>query len=84
MQLPTSPNSVRSVDKHGVMPLHYFCNNVNVDETAGMDTLKLLIKKCPEAVRIADSEKDFLPIHVASMVAKSLDFFRVLIEAYPG
>jgi ankyrin repeat protein len=54
-----------------------------VDENAAMEILQLLMEKCPEAVRHADNIKGGLPIHRASM-RRSVEFCRVLIEAYPG
>eukprot|EP00984_Skeletonema_dohrnii_P023519 scaffold12609_cov132-Skeletonema_dohrnii-CCMP3373.AAC.4 len=38
---------------------------------------------CPEAVRNADNENGFLPLHIASG-SRSPEFCCVLIEAYPG
>eukprot|EP00984_Skeletonema_dohrnii_P037012 scaffold38615_cov155-Skeletonema_dohrnii-CCMP3373.AAC.2 len=49
---------------------------------AAMQTLKLLLEKCPEAVRRANRNGD-LPIHMAA-TSKSPEFCRVLIKAYPG
>eukprot|EP00984_Skeletonema_dohrnii_P019434 scaffold9286_cov79-Skeletonema_dohrnii-CCMP3373.AAC.2 len=64
------------------MPLHHLCGNREVDETAALEILKLLIEKCPEAIRHADNDNAFLPVHIASM-QRSPEFCRVLIEAYP-
>jgi ankyrin repeat protein len=64
------------------MPLLELCFSENVDEKIAMDILKLLIEKCPEAVRHADNN-GFLPIH-AACGRQSPEFCRVLIEAYPG
>jgi ankyrin repeat protein len=76
------PDSVRSEDDNGWMPLHNLCHDSKVDTSAAIQILKLLIEKCPEAVRHADNDGD-LPIHFAA-VTKSPEFCRVLIEAHPG
>ena len=86
--IDAAPDSVRSEDLSGLMPLHYLCMNINLDETAGSAILKLLIKKCPEAVRhettCDDDQTRSLPIHIACESKKSPDFCRLLIDAYPG
>ena len=71
------------------MPLHYLCNNGNVEETNAMQILKLLLEKYPEGVRQfihgnnGDEGRGYLPIHIAALT-KSAEFCRVLVEAYPG
>ena len=46
--------------------------------------MKLLVEKCPESVRHANSGGE-LPLHLAcGGGAKSPEFCRILIEAYPG
>eukprot|EP00984_Skeletonema_dohrnii_P017704 scaffold8135_cov127-Skeletonema_dohrnii-CCMP3373.AAC.6 len=80
--IDAAPNSVRSVDKGGWMPLHSLCLNRKLDDEISMEILKLLIQKCPEAVRHADNG-GFLPIHRACG-SRAPEFCRVLIEAYPG
>ena len=56
----------------------------NLDDAAALEILKLLVEKCPESVRHADSDGD-LPIHLAcGLGGKSPEFCRTLIEAYPG
>jgi len=66
------------------MPLDRFCMNEELDERAALDILKLLLEKCPEAVRHENDNKGFLPIHLACNRGKSPEFCRVLIEEYPG
>ena len=79
-----APDSVRSVDYDGWTTLHYLCGNDQVDDTAAMQVLKLLIDKYPEAALHADNEGD-LPIHLASGCQRfSRDFVSMLVEAYPG
>eukprot|EP00985_Skeletonema_marinoi_P011264 scaffold5334_cov74-Skeletonema_marinoi.AAC.2 len=75
--------SVRSVTNRGWMPLHCLCGNRRLDDEISIEILKLLIQKCPEAVRHEGNTGD-LAIHLASMKSKSPEFCRVLIEAYPG
>ena len=73
-------SSVRRVDNNGWMPLHHLCRNEELDETAALEILELLIEKHPEAVRHANNYGNF-PIHC---IRRSPEFCRVLIEAYPG
>eukprot|EP00985_Skeletonema_marinoi_P025971 scaffold19606_cov134-Skeletonema_marinoi.AAC.4 len=96
--IDAAPDSVRSVNKctfkhptsvhsewvinEGWMPLHYLCDNENVDEISALEIVKLLLEKHPEAVRHVDN-KGLLPIHIACEF-KAPEFCRVLIEAYPG
>eukprot|EP00985_Skeletonema_marinoi_P002172 scaffold882_cov85-Skeletonema_marinoi.AAC.7 len=56
-----------------------------VDEMKSIELLKLLLEKCPEAVRHVENIRliRFLPIHYAAW-ERSPEFCRVLIEAYPG
>ena len=75
-----APASVRSVSNRGNMPLHYLCDNKKVDDASALEILKLLIERCPEAVRHANKRK--FPIHFASQW-RSPEFCRLLIEAYP-
>ena len=82
--IDAAPNSVLNVDYQGWMPLHSLCANKKLDESAAMEIVKLLIDKHPEAVRHVDNN-GYLPIHVACWWgSRSLEFCRVLIEAYPG
>ena len=81
--LDADPDSVRNVTNiYGSMPLHTLCRERDLDEIALMQILKLLIEKCPEAVRHVDKNGK-LPIHIAAG-GRSPEFCRVLIEAYPG
>ena len=81
--IDAAPDSVRSVNFVGMTPLHCLCdNNRNVDEATAVQILNVFIEKCPEAVRHA-STAGFLPIHTACRW-RSPEFYRVLIEAYPG
>ncbi len=76
-----APDCVRNADPDGMTPLHYSCNRYQVEET-GIDILKFLIEKCPEALWHFDAA-DELPIHIAARVA-SPELCQVLVEAYPG
>ncbi|KAK1734110.1 ankyrin repeat domain-containing protein [Skeletonema marinoi] len=64
------------------MPLHCLCENIHIDDAASLAILKLLILKCPEAIRHANNDGE-LPIHLVGGW-KSPEFCRLLIEAYPG
>jgi len=78
-----APASVRTVDRHyGHSPLHILCKNNNLDETAAMQILRLLIESYPEAVRRRNND-GALPIHDAASWTKSSKFCSLLIEAYP-
>eukprot|EP00985_Skeletonema_marinoi_P010753 scaffold5048_cov83-Skeletonema_marinoi.AAC.5 len=82
--IDAAPVTVRSADEDGVMPLHRLCDNKHIDEASALEILELLKEKCPEAVRHATNNNGDLPIHIASGCSKSVQFCRVLIEAYPG
>ena len=75
------PDSVRSVDNYECTPLHHLCDNNQVDDTAAMQVLKLLIDKYPEAVW-HPNDGGFLPIHYACRW-RSPEFCQELIDAYP-
>ena len=76
-----APNSVRSVDFRGGVPLHYLCYG-EVNEASSVEILKFLIEKYPEGARRVDN-KGRIPLHFASE-GRSPEFCRVLVEAYPG
>ena len=80
--IEAAPDSVRSVNEDGLMPLHYLCMDEAGDEAAAMQVLQFLIDKYPEAVRHADYEGD-LSIHIACYYSKPPEFCRVLIDAAP-
>ena len=83
-----APDSVRSVDNDGWTTLHHFlCCNDQVDDTAGMQVLSLLIEMCPEAVRHANNQGS-LPLHylcddnqICDTVA--VQVLNLLIDEYP-
>eukprot|EP00985_Skeletonema_marinoi_P023133 scaffold15141_cov81-Skeletonema_marinoi.AAC.8 len=82
-EISVAPDSVRQINNVGAMPLHYLCRNEELDESAALEILKLLIEKHPEAVRHADNN-GALPIHAAAAGGRTPEFCRALIEAYPG
>jgi len=51
--IDAAPDTVRSVNNYGNMPLHYLCRNEELDETAALGILRLLIEKHPETIRHA-------------------------------
>ncbi len=79
--IDSAPDTVRSVTKYSWTPLNNLCDNEEVDEIAGIQILKLLIEKYPQAARHVDDVGD-LPIHLAC-VSRSLEFCQVLIDAAP-
>ena len=83
--IKAAPDSVRIKDKYGWTPLHALCAIRMVDKATEIQILKLLIEKCPEAARHADTMyvPGRLPIHLAAET-KSPEFCSLLIEAYPG
>ena len=68
-------------------PLHILCRNTELDDETSLALLKILIKKCPEAVKFRVKDRlgqDMnLPIHDATR-HMSLDCCKLLIEEYPG
>ncbi len=81
--IDAAPITGRSTDIEGWTPLHYLCNIREIDDAAALKILKLLLHKCPEAVRYADDE-GYLPILRATRSSRSHEFYRLLTEAYPG
>jgi len=81
--IDAGPSSVRNVNNDGGFPLHGLCMNENLDETLAIKILKLFLEKHPEAIAYTRDE-GYLPIHMASLSARSPEFCRVLIDAYPG
>ncbi len=80
------PESIDRGDDDGWTPLHTLCINKNLENSTAVDILGLFLKRCPESVRHAlGGEDGRLPIHIAAgQGAHSLEFCRMLIEAYPG
>eukprot|EP00986_Skeletonema_menzelii_P002706 scaffold756_cov137-Skeletonema_menzelii.AAC.6 len=81
--IDAAPDTVRHQDIQGYLPLHCLCSNKQLGETPALEILKLLLEKHPESIR-HKIDDGFLPIHMAAVFAKSSEFFRVLIDAYPG
>ena len=81
--IDAAPDSIRSVDSEGMMPLHWLCEDKQLDESVSLEILQLLIEKHPQALRHADYD-GCLPIHMAASTTKSPEFCRFLIEGYPG
>eukprot|EP00984_Skeletonema_dohrnii_P035851 scaffold36127_cov167-Skeletonema_dohrnii-CCMP3373.AAC.1 len=79
--IDAAPDSVRSADEDGDTPLHNLCRNDELDESAALAILKLLIEKHPETNRA--NNEGLLPIHFAG-ARRSPEFCHVLIEACPG
>ena len=42
--------SLHEEDNDGWVPLHYLCNNGNLDDAISLEILKFLLEKCPESV----------------------------------
>eukprot|EP00984_Skeletonema_dohrnii_P014151 scaffold5922_cov109-Skeletonema_dohrnii-CCMP3373.AAC.4 len=78
------PDSVRQEDDEGWMPLHYLCDNDELDDMVSVEILRLLLEKYQGSVRHVNNV-GHLPIHVAcGRNSRSPDFCRELIEAYPA
>ena len=77
------PESLRHENNDGRAPLHCLCRNNDLDGESGLKILELLIMRCPESVKHTTKEDGDLPIHFAA-AWQSLEFCRILIEAYPG
>jgi ankyrin repeat protein len=81
------PDSLRREDDEGRLPLHLLCLNGDSDAEVMVEVLKIFLERCPEAVRHTTRVEPFhnlsLPIHIAA-AKQSLEFCRLLIEAYPG
>jgi ankyrin repeat protein len=80
------PDAPRRASSNGLTPLHILCSDDEtlLDDDVAVDILDSILDKCPEAARCA-SNNGYLPIQVAAgRRSKSLEFCRMLIEAYPG
>ena len=76
------PEFIREEDNNGKLPLHRLCGYKDLDDTTGLEMLKLLLKIYPESIQ--HTSGGHLPIHIAIGASKSPEFCRMLIEAYPG
>jgi ankyrin repeat protein len=78
------PDALRQQDNFGWMSLHSLCENEHLDDAVALEILNFLLEKCPESARHTNSDGN-LPLHIAcGKGAKSPEFCRILIEAYPG
>ena len=76
------PDSLRHETINGCTPLHYLCDHY-FDKEIAVEILKLLLERYPESVRHTATDYGDLPIHLAAS-KQSLEFCRLLIEAFPG
>ena len=68
---------MHSPDKNGWLPLHHA-----LKDNVSLGTIKLMVKKCPAAVRMADNRMAF-PLHVACEFS-SVKVVRYLVEEHDG
>ncbi len=81
--IEAAPDLLSREEHDGDMPIHFLCGQANcINETAAVEILTFLLKKCPEAARHGE-EKGRLPLFFA-VQKKSPEFCRLLIEGYPG
>jgi ankyrin repeat protein len=85
------PESLGRANNNGWMPLHILCQEKDIADSTAVDILGPLLQRYPEALRHAAWEavrprtNGALPIHIAAgQGSKSVEFCRMLIEAYPG
>jgi len=76
------PESISQPNRHGNLPIHYFCRNVKLDETVSVDILNYLLETSPESIQGEDSVGG-LPIHTAARYGKSLGFLNILVDSHP-
>jgi hypothetical protein len=82
---PKCSHAIIEPNNTGVTPLHMLCANKKLNDSTAVDILGFFLERCPEAARRAGSNNGALPIHVACAVGlKSVEFCRMLVEAYPG
>jgi ankyrin repeat protein len=70
------PESVKTVDKAGYLPLHYACRN-----KSPLEILQYLVEQWPESVR-AVNNKGYLTLHFAC-ANKALAAVQYLVEQWP-
>ena len=80
----TCPEFPRIANSDGLTPLHILCANEELDDSTAFDVLGLFLERCPDAARCPMNYNAYLPIHAAVVSSKSVEFCRMLIEAYPG
>jgi ankyrin repeat protein len=78
------PESLGRATNHGLVPLRTLCSNTSVADSTAVDILGFLLERYPEAARRTENNHGYLPIHIAAgQGSKSVEFCRILIEAYP-
>jgi ankyrin repeat protein len=84
------PESLDRANNEGITPLHAVSKNKNLNDSAAVNILGLILERCPDAARRTAGgvggqlANGYLPIHLAVVSSKSVEFCRMLIEAYPG
>ena len=68
-------------DNNGRLPIHYLCNNRNLDDTASLDILQFVLDIDPTLSREVGDD-GYVPIRIAIRF-KSTAFCKILIDAYP-
>jgi ankyrin repeat protein len=82
--IDADPESIDRANNDDVTPLHFLCANTDVEDNNALDILALFLERSPAAAQRVDGY-GCLPIHkAAGQGSKSLEFCRMLIEAYPG
>ena len=77
----TLPGALRLRDNNGRLPIHYLCNNRNLDDTASLDILQFVLDIDPTLSREVGDD-GYVPIRIAIRF-KSTAFCKILIDAYP-
>ena len=75
---PEASHQLNSIDE---LPIHFLCNNKELDDAAAFGILNLLLEMNPQLARETDDE-GHLPIHLAAG-SKYPEFCKILIDAYP-
>ena len=77
----TLPGVLRLNDNYGNLPIHFFCCNVDLDDTASIDILRFMLEIDPTLPREVDGGGT-LPAHYA-LTRNSTVFCKILIDAHP-
>jgi ankyrin repeat protein len=84
--LELEPDAIKAPGLRGMLPLHEACrSNTRRSESETLKVIQYLVSKYPDAVRTADMEWGFLPLHAAlgRCPGRFPSVMKFLIQRYP-
>ena len=67
--------------QNGAIPVHYLCENTELEDKVKLDILCILVEAYPKGLRMRNAEF-LLPMHIAAK-CQGPSFCKVLVEGYP-